>query len=90
MATVIERGKVATVGRGMQGEVTPSRLMITLYDLITTIQDNMVRPEDDALAVATVVHLLPSRRLAWRRSARAWRNEMLSEGSPAARYLSRC
>jgi hypothetical protein len=37
----------------------PARHTITLYDLIAAIQDLV---EDDALVVATVVHLLQSRR----------------------------
>jgi hypothetical protein len=48
--------------RGRPGEARPSRLPLTLYDLITAIQD-VVGPEDDGLAVATVRHLLRSGRL---------------------------
>jgi hypothetical protein len=47
----------------------PSRLTTTLYDLITAIQA-VVDPDDDALVVATVVHLLRSGRLTWHGKAR--------------------
>jgi hypothetical protein len=46
----------------MQREAVPSRLTTTLYALIAAIQD-VVDPEDDALVVVTVVHLLRSRRV---------------------------
>jgi hypothetical protein len=42
---------------GMPRVKTPSRLTITLYDLITAIQE-VIAPDDDALVVATVVYLL--------------------------------
>jgi hypothetical protein len=58
MASVMEHGEVATARLG-QGEARPSRLCTTVYDLIVAIQD-AVGPEDDALVVATVVHLLRS------------------------------
>ena len=48
----------------MQGEAAPSCLTTTLYDLIAAIQDE-VSPDDNALVVATVVHLLRSGRLTW-------------------------
>jgi hypothetical protein len=60
--------EVATGGTGMQREETPSCLT-TLYDLITAIQ-TVVDRDDDALVVATVVHLLRSGRLIWRGQAR--------------------
>jgi hypothetical protein len=72
MATTIDRGSVATVRRGRRGDALPSSGPITLSDLIAAIQD-VVGPEDDALVVATVVHLLRSRRLGssgWERTAR--------------------
>ena len=68
MATVRDRGAVTTVRRGRRGAALPSHRPITLSDLITAIQD-VVGPEDDALVVATVVHLLRSRgRLIWLRT----------------------
>jgi hypothetical protein len=42
----------------------PVRLTTTLYELLTAIQD-VVGPDDDALVVATVQHLLQSGRLTW-------------------------
>jgi hypothetical protein len=65
MATVMERSPVTTVGQGRSGEARPSRLPITLADLITAIQD-VVGPADDGLVVATVRHLLRSGRLTGR------------------------
>jgi hypothetical protein len=62
MATVMERGAVTTRGRGRPRAEKPSRLPLTLADLITAIQD-VVGPEDDGLVVAIVRHLLRSRRL---------------------------
>ena len=62
MATVMDRGAVTPVGRGRPGAARPSRLPLTLADLITAIQD-VVGPEDDGLVVATVRHLLRSGRL---------------------------
>ena len=64
MAPMMERTTVATGATGMPRAETPSRLT-TLYDLITALQD-VVAPDDDALVVATVVHLLRSGRLTWR------------------------
>jgi hypothetical protein len=71
MATVMDRGAVTTVRRDRRAAALPSRRPITLSDLITAIQD-VVGPEDDALVVATVRHLLRSRRLGssgWERTA---------------------
>ena len=64
MATVMDRGEMTTIGRGRPGAARPSRRPITLYDLITAIQD-VVGPEDDRLVVATMRHLLQSGRLTW-------------------------
>jgi hypothetical protein len=69
MAPVMEHGELAQVGTGIQGEAPPSRRTTTLYDLIAAIQDR-VSPDDDALVVATVVHLLRSGRLTWHRQPR--------------------
>ena len=68
MASVMARAEVATGETGRQREATPSCLTTTLYDLITAIQA-VVNPEDDALVVATVVHLVRSGRLTWRGQA---------------------
>jgi hypothetical protein len=63
--TALDRGAVTTVGRGRPRGAGPARPPITLSDLITAIQD-VVGPEDDDLVVATVRHLLRSRRIAGR------------------------
>jgi hypothetical protein len=62
MATVMDCGAGIAVGRGRPGGARPSRLSLTLADLITAIQD-VVGPEDDALVVATVRDLLRSGQL---------------------------
>jgi hypothetical protein len=67
MVTVLECG-AATMGKGRPREARPSSLPLTLYDLITAIQD-VVGAEDDRLVVATVRHLLWSGRLTGRRTA---------------------
>ena len=64
MAPVMECDELAQVGTRMQGEATPSCLTTTLYDVIAAMQDGL-NPDDDALVVATVVHLLRSGRLTW-------------------------
>ena len=79
MTPVMERDELAQVGRGIQGEATPSCLTTTLYDLIAAIQDRL-SPDDDALVVATVVHHLQSGRLTWLGQAR----ERLGQSQRAA------
>ena len=64
MSTVTEPGEVVKVVCSMQGEATLSRLTTTLYDVIAAIQD-VLSPDDDALTVSTVVHLLQCGRLTW-------------------------
>jgi hypothetical protein len=59
MSTVMEVGKMATVATGMQRVATPSRCTTTLYDLIAALQAT-VGPDDDALVVAIMAHLLRS------------------------------
>jgi hemoglobin-like flavoprotein len=51
MATVMEHSMVTPVGRDRSEEARPSRLPITLTDLITAIQD-VVGPEDDGEVAA--------------------------------------
>jgi hypothetical protein len=67
MSTVIEVGEMATGAMGRQKGATPSRYTTTLYDLMMATQD-VVGPGNDALAVATMVHLLQSGRLTWLRT----------------------
>ena len=69
MAPVMECAEVATGATGMPRAVTPSCFTTTLYDLIAAIQE-VVGPEEDALVVATVWHLLRSGRLIWLGEAR--------------------
>jgi hypothetical protein len=68
MATAMECGAVTTIGRGRPREARPSPLPLTLYDLITAVQD-VVGAEGDWLVVATVRHLLRSGRLTGRGAA---------------------
>jgi hypothetical protein len=78
MAPMMERTTAATGATGMSRAETPSRLTTTLYDLITALQD-VVGANNDALVVASVVHLLRSGRLTWDGKTRArlcsWRRE---------------
>jgi hypothetical protein len=62
MVTVMECSVVTPEGMGRPGAEKPSRLPLTLADLITAIQD-VVGPEDDGLVVATVRDLLRAGRL---------------------------
>jgi hypothetical protein len=62
MVTMMDWDVVTTVGRGRSEAARPSRLPITLTDVITAIQD-VVGPEEDGLVVATVRHLLDAGRL---------------------------
>jgi hypothetical protein len=70
MVPMLERTTVATGDTGMPRAETSSRFTTTLYDLMTALQD-MVAPDDDALVVASVVHLLRSGRLTWDGKTRA-------------------
>ena len=70
MAPVMEWAEVATGAMGMQRAETPSCLTTTFYDLIAALQD-VVGPDEDALVVATVVHLLRAGQLTWCGKARA-------------------
>jgi hypothetical protein len=66
MVTMMARGAMTTIDRRRLGAARPSHLPVTLYDLITAIQD-VVGLEEDQLVVATMRHLLWSGRLkgAW-------------------------
>jgi hypothetical protein len=59
MASMMERPTVTTGATGIPRAETPSHLTTTLYDLLTALQD-VVSANNDALVVATVVHLLRS------------------------------
>ena len=67
MQSVIDPGKVVTVATQGRGAATPLRLTTTLYALMAALQA-VVAPDDDARVVATVAHLLRSRRLTWLRT----------------------
>jgi hypothetical protein len=43
---------------------TPATITTTLYDLLTTVQ-SVMSPDDDALVVATVRHMLRSGHATW-------------------------
>ena len=45
-------------------DAIPATITTTLYDLIAALQD-VVQPGEDALVVATMVHLLRTRRITW-------------------------
>jgi hypothetical protein len=66
MCTMMTPGQVAIIAKGVRKEETPSRATTSLYELIATLQA-VVNPHDDALVVATVVHLLCSGRLTFLR-----------------------
>jgi hypothetical protein len=59
MPSMVERGRMAGYEEKM-----PSRCTTTLYDLIAALQA-VVGPDEDALVVATVAHLLQSGQLRW-------------------------
>jgi hypothetical protein len=62
MATVMERGEGTPMTTVRPAAATPARLTTTLYDLMAMVQD-VVGPDNDALVVATVGHILRSGRL---------------------------
>src|SRR5262245_59925871 len=62
------RSQVESNGMAVQTEPPPSRVTTTLYDLIAALQERA--GTDDAQVVATMVHLLRSRRLTWVGQAR--------------------
>jgi hypothetical protein len=59
----------ATVATDGVVAARPLRLTTTLYELLAAIQE-VVGPDEDALLVATVRHLLQSGRLTWLGEAR--------------------
>ena len=64
MTPRMECGDLAQVGIGIQRKAPPPCLTTTLYDVIAAIQDRL-SPDDDALVIASVVHLLRAGRLTW-------------------------
>ena len=69
MAQVMASSAGATVTTDEVVAARPPRLTTTLYELLAAIQD-VVGPDEDALIVATVRHLLQSGRLTWLGEAR--------------------
>jgi hypothetical protein len=91
MHIVMDPGQVARVATRGRGAATPLRLTTTLYALMAALQ-GVVAPDDDARVVATVVHLLRSRRLTWLRTdsalrcpSRRQRRPPSPRGSPPSR-----
>ena len=64
MQTVMDPGEVLLVATRGTGAATPLRLTTTLYELMAMLQA-VVALADDVLVVATVAHLLRSKRLIW-------------------------
>jgi hypothetical protein len=62
MHTVVDPIEVESVATATTK--TPATITTTLYDLLTTVQ-SMMSPNDDALVVATVRHMLRSGRATW-------------------------
>ena len=69
MSNVMASREGATVATDGVVAARPPRLATTLYELLAAIQD-VVGPDEDALIVATVRHLLQSGRLTWLGEAR--------------------
>jgi len=63
---LLRHGSVDSTLQTSGGEdAIPATITTTLYDLIAALQD-VVPPGDDALVVATMVHLLCTGRMTWR------------------------
>jgi hypothetical protein len=60
MATGMALSEETRVRTGTEGEERPRRFTTTLYELLAVLQE-LVGPDDDALVVATAVHLLRGR-----------------------------
>ena len=69
MAPMMHYGASTHGETGMHEAATLSCPITTLYDVIAALQDRL-SPDDDALVVATVVHLLQSGQLTWLGKAR--------------------
>ena len=62
MIDPVEAEVLGTVDTALVEEDVPATITTTLYDLIAAVRA-AVAPDDDPLVVATVVHLLRSRRV---------------------------
>jgi hypothetical protein len=64
MDTLIDPVEVESVETAVLEDTAPTTIITTLYDLIDAIQ-TAAGPHDDAIVVATVLHLLHSGRVTW-------------------------
>lgn len=64
MRTVIDASEDTAGEMAVMEADTPATLTTTLYDLIAAVQD-VVDPNNDALVVATVQHMLRAGRATW-------------------------
>jgi hypothetical protein len=60
----VDATAIESVAKAVLGDGAPATITTTLYDLIVAIQE-AVGPDDNALAVATVWHVLHSGRVTW-------------------------
>ena len=60
MHTVVDPSEAESVAT-----TTPATMTTTLYDLLAAVQ-SVVGPDDDALVVTTVLHMLRAGRATWR------------------------
>jgi hypothetical protein len=86
MSSMMESSESTGVTTGIREAETPLRLTTTLHDLMVVLQDVVGAP-NEALVVATVVHLLRSGRLTWLRTDRVLRDESPTE---AVRQCGAC
>jgi hypothetical protein len=73
MRTAAEASEDTAVETVVTEEDTPATITTTLYDLIAAVQD-VVGPDNKALVVATLQHLLCSHRATWVRDVVAYGN----------------
>jgi hypothetical protein len=73
MRTVMDASEEKSVETVVTEAGTSATMTITLYDLIAAVQD-VVGPNNDALVVTTVQHMLRSGRATWGRDVAAYSN----------------
>jgi hypothetical protein len=64
MRTVIDTSEATAVATVVTAGRPPATMTTTLYDLIAAVQD-VVGPDNDAMVVATVRHMLRASRATW-------------------------
>jgi hypothetical protein len=69
MPAMMKPNEMEVIVKGVRKEETPARITATLYELIVAFQDVMGL-DNDALVIATVVHLLRSGKLTFLGKAR--------------------